>query len=826
MKMKLVCAISLVLGTALSVAAQTSGTMSNSALTVRVRSRDGSYEILARGRQQPVLIARVGAEIDGQWVRSTDYPQHRTEQGTYQDALGQAHALTTTFSGLAGKPDLVCVLHLYDGHPYGDFSVKVRNTTQEKISVRAIRDIDAIGSPRVALGGAERDLRVMADSASEDPPIRIGGLDQAPHGDYFGVRSDLIYNLQSKESLLLAALTSNRFMTSSHLRVSHDSGGPHIASFTVDSAGTNDYIDRRDDIAPNQRVQLNLPVSPGLSLSSERVMFAAGNNYYAELEAYGVAVRVLHHARIAAETPMGWWSWTAFYGGITEGDTLTNADWLAKNLKQLGYDYFHLDEGYQYARGEYITANATQFPHGMWNLGYAIAHHGLTFGIWTAPFEVSGRSWVYKNHKDWLVHDAQGKPIFIGYVGRRADRLYVLDTTNPGAQAYLRLTYRVLTQQWGIRYIKLDFMDSSAIEGYYYRPNTTALEAERIGLEIIRQTVGNDVLLDKDGSPMLNPVGLVDEGRISVDTGHSFRASKDAGPNIAARFYMNDSFYRSDPDAFSVSRQVEPQQSWHASRGGLTLDEAQVQIVLAALAGGMYEIGDDLPTLGSEPKRLALVKNQEIISMNRLGKAALPLDLMTFRPEDEQPSIFLLREDQRQAMLAVFNWTEQPRSHNFTLAGLGLPAHTFQAFDVLNHDAPVDFGGGSLRLDNQPPHSVRLIKLVDSSVPASAPAISAQVASSARAGAPVRFSAEATPGGTPAISCRWNFGDGTTASGPDVTHTYTMAGNFNVRLTVAGVEGQNAQKDFTVTVTGFPSTRFDLKNSRRYTGWNSNKPPR
>ena len=39
-----------------------------------------------------------------------------------------------------------------------------------------------------------------------------------------------------------------------------------------------------------------------------------------------------------------------------------------------------------------------------------------------------------------------------------------------------------------------------------------------MGLEIIRGAVGDDVLLDKDGSPMLNPVGIVDEGRISDDT--------------------------------------------------------------------------------------------------------------------------------------------------------------------------------------------------------------------------------------------------------------------------------------------------------------------
>lgn len=815
--LRLACAFALALGVAAGLAAQTP--LRNSTLTARVRSRDGSYEIFAQGLSAPVLLSRVGAEINGHWVQSTVYPRHPTTESTSDDALGRAHVLTTVFSGLAGEPDLVCVLRLYENQPYGDVAVQVRNTTGSAISVEAIRVVDAMGDPRIALGGPEQQDRVMAETASEDPPARIGGLDQAPHGDYFGVRSDLIYNLQSKKSLLLAALTTDRFMTLSHLRVSKDaSGAPHISSFTMDSTGTTEWVVHRDDaMAPNQRIQLSLSAPAGESLSSERMMFAAGSDYFAQLDAYGAAVRILHHARLAADAPMGWWSWTAFYGGVNEGEVLTNADWLATHLKQLGYNYLHIDEGYDYARGEFITPNATQFPHGMRSLGYAITHHGLTFGIWTAPFEVSERSWVYQNHKDWLVHDAQGKPIFIGYVSRHGDPLYVLDTTNPGAQAYLRKTYRVLTREWGVRYIKLDFMDSSAIEGYHYRPNTTALEAQRIGLEIIRQAVGDGVLLDKDGSPMLNTVGLTDEGRISVDTGHSFEASKDAALNIADRYYMNDSFYRSDPDAFSVSKQMEPQQTWHESRSGLTLSEAQVQIVLAAISGGMYEIGDDLPTLGSEPRRLALVENKELIDLNRLGKAAVPVDLMTFRAGDEQPSVFFLREDKRQAMLAVFNWTERSQSHQFTLSGLGLPSrHAFQAFDALNNDAPVALQGGALSLQNQAPHSVRLIKLVDASIPSSGPSVAVQAPTNARAGQAIIFSADAAGSSAPAIGYQWNFGDGTSATGPKVAHTYSLSGSFTVHLTAAGIEGVNTRRTFTVTVTGYPNTAFDFKSNRRY----------
>ena len=112
-----------------------------------------------------------------------------------------------------------------------------------------------------------------------------------------------------------------------------------------------------------------------------------------------------------AQTPIGWWSWTAYYGAINEGETLANADWQAAHLKALGYKFFQVDEGYQYARGEYVTANATQFPNGMRAVGYHVTGDGLTFGVWTAPFQVTSRAWVYEHHKDWLVHNAKGEPI-------------------------------------------------------------------------------------------------------------------------------------------------------------------------------------------------------------------------------------------------------------------------------------------------------------------------------------------------------------------------------------------------------------------------------
>lgn len=790
----------------------------NDKLTLTLDAQAGSYQLSLRGGQ-PIFTSRVAAQVNHQWLRSNEYPHHQASGSTFTDGLGPGRTMTVSCTGLEGKADLVYVVQLYDQRPYATVHVTVRNTTGKKVTVQSIRSVEAIGEPLLNLGGHTFADRILSDSFSEDwPELQIYELGKAPGGIHRGVGSQLIYNRDTKRSLFLGALTSDRFLTLLHLQTSGAGDDTNIGSFSVDSTGTTEVqkeFGLKSSHAEDQ-VELSLPVEPGEEMKSERLILQAGTDYHAQLLAYGDAIRRLHRARVSAETPIGWWSWTAFYGTINEGETLANADWQAEHLKPLGYKYFQVDEGYQYARGEFTTADATLFPNGMRFVGQRITGDGLIFGVWTAPFEVTARAWVYEHHKDWLVHNAKGEPILSGAVwNQKSDVIYTLDTTHPAAQEYLRQTYKTLVREWGVRFFKFDFMDTTAIEGYRYRPNTTALEAQRIGLQIIRDTVGDEVVIDKDGSPMLNPVGLVDTGRVSTDTGHSFQRTKDAAPGIAARFYMHRNFFVNDPDAFNTTGQSFSDRPRQPS--SLALPAAEASIALAAVSGGMYEIGDDMPILGSQKDRLALVENTDLLNMAKIGRASTPLDLMTYDPADEQPSIFFLQESPRQAILTVFNWTENRRSHALKLADLGLPAeHTFSALDLMNPNAPVTLQDGTVGIENQFPESVRIIKIMDGNVPPAAPSVNAQVPSVANVGETIHLAAQTYDAGVPALDYHWDFGDGTSASDPKVSHTYTRAAAFMIRLTVNGVDGVPAVQSFSVNVTGDLRALHNLTDNRRF----------
>jgi alpha-galactosidase len=795
---------------------QVLGSIQGTTLSVAIYS-DGSYSIMAPGIPGAVVRSDVEADVDSRVLRSSAYPQHTVVQSEFRDEFGTGSTLTITHTGLAGTPDLHCTVRLLRDQSWGEIEVKVENTTDRAISVQSIRSLHATNAPVISLNGPASTDRILSDSYSEDrPQLAIRELGRAPNGMHRAVGSQLIYNRRSGKSLFLGALTSDRLLTIFHLNERGAGADATVLSYEAVATGTTEIMkgESLKDSPTSEQVNLSLRLKSGESLSSERLMFAVGTDYHAQLEQYGRAVGLLHKARVSASTPIGWWSWTAYYFGLNQGTAGTNAYWLAENLKQMGYTYFQIDEGYQYARGEYTTADAKLFPLGTGYIADLARHAGLTFGLWTAPFEVSERAWVFQYHKDWLLHNAAGQLIHIGYVMEKQDPLYVLDTTNPGAQNYLRQTYSTL-YNWGVRFLKLDFMDDTAVEGFYYRPNTTALEAQRIGLNIIRSAVGESVVLDKDGSPMLNPVGIVDAGRISQDTGHSFDASRDAASGIAARYFMHRNFFIADPDAFTVSTQTVDDQSWHGGQRPLTLDEAKVSIALAAVSGGMFEIGDDLPTLGASPERWSLVRNADLIDMARLGRASTPVDLMTYAPADKQPSVFLLKENERQSILTIFNWTdgELKRAINLTSLGLKEPGK-YRIVEAFGDQSCCSSSSDTLNLV-QKPHSVRMLKLIDDSVPAIQPPFEIRSATSAKAGETLTFRAATSSAEAPVLTCHWDFGDGTSMDGMEAQHAFTHSGDYEVKATVTGLDATTNRKTLAVSIAGDVSTRFEPAAKQR-----------
>ncbi len=136
--------------------------LANDELSLTVSAQEGSYQLSLHGGQS-VLKSRVAAEVDHQWLRSSDYPKHQASESTSEDDLGSGRQVTVTCSGLDGKPDLVYVLQLYKQRPYGTIQVKVQNSAGKEVTVQAIRSVEAMGEPILNLGGDQSADRVLSD---------------------------------------------------------------------------------------------------------------------------------------------------------------------------------------------------------------------------------------------------------------------------------------------------------------------------------------------------------------------------------------------------------------------------------------------------------------------------------------------------------------------------------------------------------------------------------------------------------------------------------------------------------------------------------------
>jgi hypothetical protein len=163
-------------------------------------------------------------------------------------------------------------------------------------------------------------------------------------------------------------------------------------------------------------------------------------------------------------------------------------------------------------------------------------------------------------------------------------------------------------------------------------------------------------------------------------------------------------------------------------------------------------------------------------------------------------------------MLAVFNWTDQPRGRLLRFAEVRLAGGGRYEFkDALRPALPVPVAGDSIDLQ-LPAHSVRLIRVIDTAIQPAAPSVTVQAPDHAKTGEEVMFACTSDAAGIPALAYRWEFGDGTSARGRQVSHTYTGEGEYGVRLVVDGVDGIPAEYATMIAVGGGetpkPPSRF------------------
>jgi len=139
---------------------------------------------------------------------------------------------------------------------------------------------------------------------------------------------------------------------------------------------------------------------------------------------------------------------------------LVNALFLAKDRPVV----FQIDDGWEKRIGDWAP-HADKFPSGVAALSRDIEARGLIPGLWLAPFLAMPDSEVAKDHPDWLLRDAAGAPVVAGWNPGWGGEFLCLDLSLPAVEDYLAGLFDTIVNEWGFRYLKLDFLYAGMARG-------------------------------------------------------------------------------------------------------------------------------------------------------------------------------------------------------------------------------------------------------------------------------------------------------------------------------------------------------------------------
>jgi alpha-galactosidase len=308
------------------------------------------------------------------------------------------------------------------------------------------------------------------------------------------------------------------------------------------------------------------------------------------------------NARVSALYQRGWCSWYHYFDAITEDTLRSNLCRLKEVRREFPLDVVQIDDGFQAALGDWDRTNA-KFPSGLKRIADEIRDAGFVAGLWTAPFLAARDSTLMREHPDWLLRDNDGAALRAvhnpSWTADDDKSAYALDPTHPQFTRHLEGLFHRLVDEFGYRYLKLDFLFAAAADGIRHDPNLTRAQALRRGLETIRRAAGDETFILGCGCPLGPAVGVVDGMRIGPDVAPYWGGEVEPGTRLAinaivSRSFMHRRLWLNDPDCLML----------RASETRLSPEERYALAATVAVSGGMLLVSDDMNLLDSESERL------------------------------------------------------------------------------------------------------------------------------------------------------------------------------------------------------------------------------
>lgn len=344
------------------------------------------------------------------------------------------------------------------------------------------------------------------------------------------------------------------------------------------------------------------------------------------------------NSKLALTPPMGWNSWDCFGLDVTEQEVKNNAEFMAKYLKEYGWEYVVVDLGW-YAPNV-TTKNYKQkniplltdefgrlipveerFPSSANGKGFKpladyIHSLGLKFGIHI----MRGMPWIAAEKKRLI----KGTDITCDTVAEEKDQclwygsMYGIDCTKKGAQEYYDSLIELYTS-WDVDFIKADDMGTWDGDGLNSPLRTDELEALAASIE----KFGNKIVLSvSPGAAYIgNAYHLSRHAhmwRISCDFWDNWEALKRQFPRCAAWSKRKIAGHWPDADMLPLGKIGIRGEVGEARNTNFTKEEQITLMTLWCMFRSPLMFGGDLPQ--SDDFTMSLITNKKALDVNQHSK--------------------------------------------------------------------------------------------------------------------------------------------------------------------------------------------------------------
>jgi len=428
----------------------------------------------------------------------------------------------------------------------------------------------------------------------------------------------------------------------------------------------------------------SLELAPGETWQLEEFTSLSGNDRNTLLANLANSLTKNHPNRKLPSVPTGWCSWYCFSRKVTAPDVIANLNVISKQVPSL--KYIQIDDGYQPAMGDWLDPG-TSFGGRIQDVLSEIKKRGFEPAIWVAPFIAAANSRILREHPDWFVQDHAGKPMAaseVTFTGWGGGGWRCLDGTHPEVQQHLEHVFRVMREEWGVTYFKLDANFWGAVHGgLFHDLAATRVQAYRRGMEAVRRGAGDAFLLGCN-HPIWPSIGLIDGSRSSGDISRRWKRVAECSQESLLRNWQNGRLWWNDPDAVLLTdRPQSPMQ------GTLTEEEFRFHATSAYAAGGLILSGDDLTSIPAD--RLKMLRDL----LPPTGAAAI---------FDDSANLEVGRITTPQGQrIAVFNRSDEARTISIPLRSTSLVHELWTGQQIAVHQNRIAL--------EMPPHSGRLLIL-------------------------------------------------------------------------------------------------------------------